>query len=171
MKNIYLCGFMGSGKSAIGRLISKRQGLKHIDSDREIEKLKDMKIPEIFKKYGENYFRKLETDFLKSLKDSENLVISTGGGMMINKENAKIAKSNGIIVLLEIPFDLCWERIKNSNRPLVVNNKKDKIKTIYDERQKMYRLNANIAVSNDKSSSLCANKIISLIKFREKIGN
>ncbi|MDE5600610.1 MAG: shikimate kinase, partial [Oscillospiraceae bacterium] len=159
MKNIYLCGFMGSGKSAIGRLISKRHGLKHIDSDREIEKLKGMKIPEIFKNYGENYFRDLETDFLKSLKDSENLVISTGGGMMISKENAKIAKSNGIIVLLEIPFDLCWERIKNSSRPLVVNNKKDQIKAIYDERQKIYRLNANIAVSNDTSSSLCANKI------------
>lgn len=167
MKNIYVCGFMGCGKSLVSKIIAKKLKINRIDTDRQIQQLKNMKTHEIFEKYGEYYFRQLENDLLKRLKHTNNSIIATGGGMLIsNSENAKIAKSNGIIIFLETPFELCWSRIKNSNRPLILNKNMDDVRKLYEERQKQYRKISNVAILNNKSSIHCANKIISIFKRR-----
>lgn len=167
MNNIYVCGFMGCGKSLISKIIARRLKINLIDTDEQIQQLKNMLINEIFEKYGELYFRKLESELLEKLNKVHNSIISTGGGMLIsNSENAKIAKSNGIIVLLETPFELCWNRIKHSSRPLIKNKSIINIKNLYEQRQQQYRKISNIAVLNNKSSIYCANKIISIIKRR-----
>lgn len=167
MKNIYVCGFMGCGKSLVSKIISKKLKINLIDTDRQIQQSKNMQIHEIFEKYGESYFRKLENELLKSLTNTSNSIIATGGGMLINNnENAKIAKSNGIIIFLETPFELCWNRIKNSSRPLIKNKNISEIKHLYEERQKQYRQISNIAILNNKSSIYCANKIINIIRRR-----
>ena len=167
MNNIYVCGFMGCGKSLTSKIIAKKSKINLIDTDEQIQQLKNMPINKIFEKYGEPYFRKLESELLHTLKNTNNSIIATGGGMLIsNSENAKIAKSNGIIIFLETPFDLCWNRIKNSSRPLIKNKNIIDIKNLYKKRQQQYREIANIAILNNKSSIYCANRIISIIKRR-----
>lgn len=167
MKNIYVCGFMGCGKSLVSKMIAEQLKINLIDTDRQIQQSKNMQIHEIFENYGERYFRKLEIELLESLSKVHNSIIATGGGMLIsNSENAKIAKSNGIIIFLETPFELCWNRIKNSSRPLIKNKSITEVKNLYDQRQKQYRKISNIAVLNNKSSVFCANKIINIIRRR-----
>ena len=102
MNNIYVCGFMGCGKSLTSKIIAKKLKINLIDTDEQIQRLKNIPINEIFEKYGEPYFRKLESELLHTLKNTNNSIVATGGGMLIvNSENAKIAKSNGIIIFLE----------------------------------------------------------------------
>lgn len=167
MKNIYICGFMGCGKSLVSKIIAKKLNVNCIDTDTKIKQSQNMQIHEIFEKYGESYFRQLESELLKSLQNTNHSIIATGGGTLIgNKTNAKIAKSNGIIVFLETPFELCWNRIKDSKRPLITNNNMDDVRHLYEERQQQYREISNIAVLNNKSLIYCANRIINIIKKR-----
>ena len=167
MKNIYICGFMGCGKSLVSKIIAKKLKVNCIDTDTKIKQSKNMQIHEIFEKYGESYFRQLESELLKSLQNTNNSIIATGGGTLIsNRENAKIAKSNGIIIFLETPFELCWSRIKDSKRPLITNNSVNDVRHLYEKRQPQYKEISNIAVLNNKSSIYCANRIITIIKKR-----
>ena len=156
---------MGCGKTLTAKFISEKLKLNLIDTDFEIEKAKNMNIFEIFQKYGESYFRHLETEILKSLQEVCNSVIATGGGIFVeNDENSKLAKSNGTIVFLDTPFEICWNRIKNSNRPLIFNNSVDNVKRLYKKRQKIYRRVADISIINPKSSIACANELIRRIE-------
>lgn len=167
MNNIYVCGFMGCGKSLTSKIIAKKLKINLIDTDEQIQQSTNMQIHDIFAQYGEPYFRKLESELLHTLKNTNNSIVATGGGMLIvNSENAKIAKSNGIIIFLETPFDLCWNRIKNSSRPLITSSSIGEVKHLYEQRQQQYRKIANIAILNNKSSIYCANRIISIIKRR-----
>ena len=81
-----------------------------------------------------------------------------------NVENAKLARSNGMIVFLETPFEICWNRIKNSNRPLILGNDINNVKRLYIKRQKIYRRVANVSIINDNSSTVCANEVVRLIQ-------
>lgn len=167
MKNIYLCGFMGCGKTSVAKIISKKLKLKLIDTDIEIQKAKNMNIFEIFQKHGEQFFRNLETEILKDLQNSSDCVISTGGGTLLGRpENANLARSSGNVVFLKTPFEICWERIKNSQRPLIFQKTMSDIKRLFNEREKKYQHIANMCLINDKSSSFCAKKLILLIKNR-----
>ncbi|MBM3254126.1 MAG: shikimate kinase, partial [Candidatus Omnitrophica bacterium] len=83
MKNIVLVGFMGTGKTFVGKEVAQRLKYEHIDIDELIEKSEDMKIADIFKRFGEAYFREREKEVVANLKDRENLVISAGGGIML----------------------------------------------------------------------------------------
>lgn len=167
MKNIYICGFMGCGKSLVSKIIAKKLKINRIDTDMQIQQSTNMQIHDIFVKYGESYFRKLESELLNTLKNTSNSVISTGGGMLINNsENAKVAKSNGIIIFLETPFELCWNRIKDSKRPLITNSSMSDVRRLYEKRQQQYRKISNIAILNNKSSIYCANQIISIVRKR-----
>ena len=139
-KNLVFLGMMGSGKSSIGKLISKKLNLPFIDIDFLIVKNAEMSISEIFEKKGENYFRNLEEKItLKSLKKAKN-VISLGGGGFIN---TKIRKE---ILTSHYSFWLKWDestlikRIKNSKkRPLAFKSTDDEIKTIIKDRSKIYK--------------------------------
>ncbi len=167
MKNIYLCGFMGCGKTSVAKIISKKLKLKLIDTDIEIQRAKNMNIFEIFQKHGELYFRNLETELLKDLQSSSDCVVSTGGGMLLGRpENANLALAGGNVVFLKTPFEICWERIKNSQRPLVVQKSMGDIKRLFDEREKKYQRIANVCLINDKSSSFCAKELIRLVKSK-----
>ena len=91
---IYLCGFMGCGKSTIGKLLAQKTGLKFTDLDDYIEKTEKMSIPEIFASKGESYFREKEAKAVKDLS-AENSVVACGGGTIINDNSARIARENG----------------------------------------------------------------------------
>lgn len=141
---VFLCGFMGCGKSTTGKILAKNLGLSYIDSDEFIVEQEGMTIPEIFEKKGEPYFRKVEAEVIKSLC-GKNAVVSCGGGAMLNSDTAAYARENGCVVFMDVPFESCYERIKgDSNRPIVINSTPEELKQLYFKRYPIYRQNATI---------------------------
>ncbi|KGR78455.1 shikimate kinase [Ureibacillus manganicus] len=163
MRKIYLVGFMGSGKSVIGRRLSFFLKLPYYDMDREIVKQQGMSIPEIFEKYGEEYFRKIETDFLRNFRD-EACIISTGGGVALNEENRKIMRKTGLVFFLDAIFDDIYLRIKNDkNRPIVQKSTKNELEQLFFYRRKFYRSAGHIRVLTENRS---IRQIVEYIAFQ-----
>lgn len=148
-KNIVLVGFMGSGKTTNGRRLARKMGKQFVDTDMLIEEKNNMPIEKIFKKYGEDYFRKLEHQMVQSLSNEQNKIISTGGGIILNSDNMDILKKNGIVVYLKsTPENLC-HNLKNSykKRPLIQKkNWEEVVKELLIERKEVYESNADIVI-------------------------
>ena len=145
MRSIYLCGFMGCGKSHIGRLLAEQKGMPFADLDSYIVEKEGRSIPEIFEQSGEPYFRQLEAECLTEL--DSGYVVATGGGTLINGGTAEFANAHGVTVFLDAEFELCYGRIKNdSNRPLVVNNTEEQLREIFEKRREIYRAHSRFTV-------------------------
>lgn len=161
MKNIVLIGMPACGKSTIGYWLSKKINYPFVDVDRYLEEKENRIISDIFSNEGEEYFRELETKYLKELSGKEGIIISTGGGAVKNKENIDILKENGIIVFLNRAIDDI-SRENHRNRPLLQNP--DNIRKLYDERIKLYRRYADIIIKNDDSMDVIVDRIITALK-------
>lgn len=167
MRPIYLCGFMGCGKSHIGRLLSSELCAVFIDLDRYIVTQKRMSIPEIFEKYGEDYFRELEAKYIREFKG--RTVIATGGGAILRDETARFARKKGVVIFIDVPFGTCYSRIAgDTNRPLVVNNTKEQLKALYDKRYPIYKANSGFTVTGNKSDTEIAREIIKISELDTK---
>jgi len=165
-KNLVFLGMMGSGKSSIGNLISKKLDLPFIDIDNLIEKNAEMSISEIFKKKGENYFRNLEENItLKSLKKIKN-VISLGGGGFINTKIRKEILTNHFSFWLKWDESTLIKRIKNSKkRPLAFKSTDNEIRTMIKDRSKIYK-NAEFKINCNKlTSTEISQKIIKIYEL------
>ena len=150
--NIYLIGFMGSGKSTIGKELASHLGLTWVDLDYFIEANEKMTIKELFEKYGEAYFRNLETLSLKKLAMQKNLVVSTGGGVIVTPENIILLKEQKTIYL-KWDFETLFDRIAHDeNRPLVKSHQQ--LLALYESRQKMYHDACSKVVLGDGKSIL-----------------
>lgn len=156
MRNIYLCGFMGCGKSHMGRMLSKKLGCNYVDLDSYIEEKEGKTIPEIFDQYGEPHFRKLEEKYICEMP--ENTVVATGGGAIINPVTAESARKAGAVIFLDADFELCYRRIKNdAHRPLVVKNTKEQLKELFNKRREIYLAHSEIVVnSNGRDKEIAA---------------
>jgi shikimate kinase len=167
--NIILTGFMGTGKTLIGKLLSERLNYKYIDIDTIIEEREKMAIVDIFREKGEGYFRNVETEVIREfIPQEDNSVISVGGGAILRKINVDIMKNNGIIVLLTATPETIYERLKHdTTRPLLkVNNPKEKIVSLLSSRNAYYYENCNIAVStNNRTPEDIVEEIISKLKI------
>ena len=138
--NIVLTGFMGTGKSAVSRMLSKKLDWQLIDTDSMIEKDTGMKISDIFEKKGESHFRNLETKAVQLVSLSDKAVISCGGGVVLREENMKALETGGFVVCLTASPETIYNRIKsNKDRPLLnVADPTAQIKELLDARQKFY---------------------------------
>ena len=138
-KNLIFLGMMGSGKSSIGLLVSKKLNLKFFDTDNMIEDEVGMKISKIFEKKGENYFRNIEEKItLKILKNNNN-VVSLGGGAFINKKIRNEVLINNSSIWLNWDLEILLKRIKSSKkRPLIFNSNDQEIKDLIKKRLKIY---------------------------------
>ncbi len=162
MKNIYLCGFMGCGKTFIGKMISDALDMTLIDLDDYIVEQEKMSIPEIFEKKGEPYFRQAEADYIRRL---ENCVVATGGGAMLRDETAEFARSKGVRVFIDTDFEVCYNRIKNdANRPLVQKNTAEQLFDIYTSRKPIYIKNTDFNVDGNQPAHVIAENIIQRVK-------
>ncbi len=132
-ENVVLTGMPGSGKSTVGKLLEEVTGLKFCDTDALIEEKTGMTIPDIFEKHGESYFRDIESDVIKEISDKTGLIISTGGGAILRKENIHNLKKNGKLFFLDRPLK---DLIPTLNRPLAKDA--DAIKKRYEERYDIY---------------------------------
>lgn len=162
-QHIWLCGFMGCGKSTVGARLSSRCGVPLIDMDQYIEEDEGRTIPAIFAESGEAYFRQLEAEAIRSLGTHTPSIIATGGGAMISPENAEEAKKSGIVVLLDLPFAVCYGRIATSDRPIVKRSTKEELHALYDTRRKVYLAHADIALSGIESSDQAVQDLIEII--------
>ena len=160
-KNICIIGLMGSGKSIIGKDLSKNLNLKFYDTDREIEQKTKKSISTIFKEYGESYFRDIEEKICIELLMNDNCVISLGGGSIINKKIRKVIKENSYSIYLQVKLNNLLQRLKSSKkRPLLnkIQDKKDTLEDIYINRRKFYE-KANFIVNNDNDKLQVLEKI------------
>ena len=161
MNSIILCGFMGAGKTSVGKELANRHNLKFIETDEYIEKKQNMTIKEIFEKYGEDYFRDLENEVTSEISNSENCVVSTGGGLMTYKRNSDLLIDN-IVIFLDASFEMICKRLENdTTRPLFQNI--ENAKKLYDKRKNIYKDVSNLTIDADCSIEECVKKIEKLI--------
>lgn len=166
MQNVILIGFMGSGKSTIGKLLAQQLKLNWIDMDIEIEKAEGTTIKEIFEQKGEEYFRQLETDHLKKFINKENKVISTGGGVVLKEENRSLLKEIGTVIFLHADCEQIIENLKDDNkRPLLSeDNIEEKVIKLLDQREANYLSASNIIIqTTGKNIESVVDEIISLL--------
>lgn len=140
MKNIVLIGFMGTGKTAVGRRLAQRLGREFIDTDAEIERVTGKTVAQIFAKDGVTRFRSEEALLVKKLAGREGLVISTGGGLVLNPENVRLLKENGVLIALTAAPEVIYQRVKNKkNRPLLLKGDlRERIDSLLKEREGAY---------------------------------
>ena len=150
--NISIIGHMGSGKSVVGKMLSKKFDFRHFDTDNEITNFTNKSINQIFnEKNGENKFRLVEKEISLKLINKKNIVISLGGGSILDKTVRKELAKKSVTLFLDVDLNELEKRLVNSNkRPLLKNvNIKDKIKELDSIRRKYYLL-ADIKIQNAK---------------------
>lgn len=160
--NIVLCGFMGSGKTTIGNLLACRTGRPFIDMDQWIEQKEGCAVSEIFSRHGENRFRQLEYEASRELSYRTGLVIATGGGTVINPENARELRAGGTLIMLDASLGAVRSRLRGDRtRPLL--QRKDggrAMEQLYTERLPVYRGRAEVIVPADGSPERTADLVL-----------
>lgn len=158
-KNIYLVGLMGAGKTTVGRQLAKRLGRRFFDSDHEIVERTGVLIPTIFEIEGEDGFRRREAQTIAELCDTPNIVLATGGGVVINPENRKKLHDTGWVVYLNVPPVLLYERTKHDrNRPLLQTaDPLGKLEELHSTRDPLYRETAHFVV---EGTGLVASSVV-----------
>ncbi len=161
MKNIILIGFMGSGKTEVGKRLAERLGYQFVDTDNIIEKKTGKSIGDIFREHGEGYFRGLEAEVVRDLSGLSRHVIATGGGIVINRENILNLKKTGLMVWLNASPETIYNRVRyESHRPLLyADNPLEEIKRLIGVREQFYK-EADISVETD---GLEVEKIVDII--------
>lgn len=167
MRNIVLIGFMGTGKTTVGRLLANRLGRPFFDSDKKIEYEQNLSIREIFKTYGESYFRQKEKMMIARLSRYRNAVIATGGGVVLSLDNMNNLKRNGIIITLTASVETILERTsRRSTRPLLDDPERREqiVNKLLIERVGLYR-DADYSVdTSNKSLQQVINEILFFLR-------
>ena len=158
--NIALCGFMGAGKTSVGRELSKITGRKFVDTDELIEEAQGQTISSIF---AEDYFRNLEYETCVKTADIKNAVISTGGGAVTFERNVNALKKGAKIVFIDTPFDVICARVGDaSTRPMFKN--RENAQKLFNERREKYLAAADFVVNGSQNVRKIALEIAELVK-------
>ena len=160
---MYLVGFMGAGKTTVGRRLAKKLGWKFIDLDEEIERREGRLIADIFKQEGESHFRGLERSCLKDLSSARKTVIALGGGAFIDPSSQQLAESSGLTVWLKVSFAKIADRVKiDGSRPNFMD--REKAERLYQTREAHYA-RAKLHLSTDEASpDSIADQIIGVLR-------
>lgn len=173
MQTVFLCGFMGCGKTTVGKLFAERSGRIFADMDEYIEDYEHRTIAEIFATDGEAHFRKLESEAVVRLSES-GYVVATGGGAMVDPKNAEAAKQGGRVIFIDTPFESCYERIKgDKKRPLAATASEDELRERYNTRRGAYLAAADDIIDGCGTPIEIADKIAELVgvPFEEDVEN
>lgn len=138
LRNIVLLGFMGTGKSTVGRSLAQSLAWDFIDMDLEIEKVTDLSVSEIFRQHGETRFRSEERIMADRLGRREQTVVATGGGTVLDPLNWEALAGNGIMIWLQASLDVILERIGHKNDRPLLKGPREKIEKLWSERQECY---------------------------------
>lgn len=171
--NIYLAGFMGTGKSTIGRELARILGRKYIDVDSELEQQFGGTIASLFAHYGESWFREHERAYCLEVAKLNNRVVAAGGGALLNEEVFQAFQESGLLLCLYARRECLLERLSRSDRrPLLKgDNMEEKVDTLLAQRQQLYdRIRIHVDTSN-LTPLETARKIANLLNVRQKILN
>jgi shikimate kinase len=167
-KNIVFIGFMGAGKTTIGKLVAKKLYRDFIDVDEEIEKVCKMPIPKIFAEIGEKAFREKEKEFIQNLCDYKLKIISVGGGAFLQEEIREICLSSSIVFYLDITWDAWKNRLSSiiDSRPVLQGKSMEEIEELFYKRKEIYEHNyhSKIEISNQDMDEL-AEDIVKTLKL------
>lgn len=157
-KNIVLFGFMGCGKTTVGNELALNTGRELVDTDSLIEQQEGMSVSDIFRVYGEDYFRDREHEVCEDLVRRVRLIISAGGGALTFKRNVEALRRGCVMVLIDVPPEVVYQRLANDNtRPLLqCEDKLGAIRSLYAKRQSLYRSAADIIVNGDQQKGYVA---------------
>ena len=151
--NLYLVGFMGTGKTTIGRTVAHRLGFAMIDSDHEIEKRQGRTIPEIFATTGEAAFRVMERAFIEGGHPAERAVVSCGGGLVVQPGMLDLLKQKGVVICLHASLETILHRTQgNKNRPLLdVDDPFERIRALYAVREPIYNRAGTVILTDGRT--------------------
>lgn len=150
--NLYLVGFMGTGKSTVGRGAAQRLGFRLLDSDHEIERQQGRAIAEIFTQQGEPAFREMERQFVESGHPAERTVVACGGGLVVQPGMLEMLRGKGVIICLHASLATVLERTqRNRNRPLLdVADPQERIKALYAAREAIYKQAGTVILTDSR---------------------
>ena len=162
MNNLVLCGFMGCGKTTVGRLLAARTGRRFVDTDALIEEEAGMAVEDIFKRFGEEDFRLREWQACSRLAEKENLVIATGGGALTFPENAAVLRRSGVIILLDVSPETVLDRLKGDRtRPLLQREDKEMaVRELMARRLPQYYEAASLFIDGNQAPEAVAGDIL-----------
>lgn len=155
--NIALIGFMGSGKTTVGKVLAKLMDMKFVDIDKIIAASEKKSVAEIFEEKGQIYFRDLEREIIAQESLKNNCVISTGGGSILDNENIKRLKETSFVVYLDCTIECLYQRLKNSTTRPILNEAEDKrklIEELYEKRRFLYEISADFTVKIDEATNV-----------------
>lgn len=159
--NLILIGLPGSGKSTVGRLAARQLGLSFVDADRYLEQQLGRRIPEIFAAEGEAYFRRLETQTLRELCARDHILLSTGGGAVLRRENRQLLRQSGLVIFLDRSPWAIRRTLKTANRPVITDD--EAIFRLHRQRRGLYRSCARRSV-NAPTAKLAAEQVCAIWK-------
>ena len=170
-QNIMLIGFMGTGKSTIAKELSKTLGMDHVEMDQMITKRENMEISNIFDKFGQEYFRDLESNLLTEIQMKTGQIVSCGGGVALRPKNIERMKSKAIVVLLTASPEVIFERVQNeTSRPILNDHMNvEYIRELNEKRKGSYLAAADIMIETDGKSIIEISKeIIEKVSIKEQ---
>jgi len=153
MVNIFLVGFMGAGKTSVGRQLARHMNARFLDLDHELSGKFGCSIAEGFENSGETSFRAAETDLLRELSADSGLVVATGGGAFSTDGNRRIIEERGgVSVFLDVPWDVLQQRLERDNADRPVYRDAEQARRLFEERRQHYlRATVSVALSGDES--------------------
>ena len=162
MTRLILIGMMGAGKTTVGRELARRLNLRFADCDHELIARTGVSVPIIFEIEGEAGFRRRESRLLAELLAESDIVIATGGGIVLDPANCALLSKRGTVIYLNVPPHILWERTRRDrNRPLLqVENPRERIEDLYRQRDPLYRAVADLIIDGERGSCVSmANRI------------
>lgn len=168
--NIVLCGFMGCGKTTLGRFTAEKLGYDFVDMDNYIEKSRQMTVAEIFDKYGEQGFRDIENSACREIAQMENVVVGAGGGALTFQRNVDALKGKCKIVFLRVDEKVLLSRIRgDKRRPLVVGKSDDEIIELYRKRLPCYERAADMVFDGGESVKADAERLSAILLDKRSV--
>jgi len=170
-RNIVLIGPRASGKTTLGKVLAQKLGFEFVDTDEEVEKRTGLEIAQIVQVYGWQRFRKEEKEVIKEVMKKESQVIATGGGVVLDEENVRLIKENGIVFLLWLQPEKIVERLKKDpqfqKRPPLKKDLFSEVKEVVEERKPLYFSCAHFVLDASKEVMELVEEILKVIGVRK----
>lgn len=150
--NLYLVGFMGTGKSTVGRLVARQIGFEFVDSDHEIERLQGKPVSQIFAEQGETAFRAMEREFIERGHPAKKCIVSCGGGLIVPPGMLQLLRGRGVVICMHAPIDTILQRTMHAtHRPLLaVENPEQRLRELYAQREELYRRSGTMVLTDKR---------------------